>query len=111
MTEPLAAKKKAASEESLSTFWYDDVEASAAAGQSPKEVGQSDSKPGHKRKLTSADLNKPLPPVLMKVPFKIEVDRSFSWNRLGSVRGSLGSSRVESGMVWPLPDGPRTSRG
>lgn len=99
MVEPLAAKKKA-SEESFATFQRDDVESVAREPMLH---------PGHARKLTPADLNKPLPPVLMKVPFKIAVDRSFSWDKLGSVRGSTDSSRVQSGM-WPSSGGSRTSR-
>ncbi|OIW33761.1 hypothetical protein CONLIGDRAFT_677512 [Coniochaeta ligniaria NRRL 30616] len=106
VTEPLAARKKA-SEESFSSFRYGDVESLA---QVPSEKAEVEFKPGHTRKLTPADLNKPLPPVVMKVPFKIKVDRSFSWDKLGSVSGSLGSSRVQSEM-WPFSGGSRISRG
>lgn len=106
VTEPLAARKKA-SEESFSSFRYGDVE---SVGQGLSEKAEVEFKPGHTRKLTPADLNKPLPPVVMKVPFKIKVDRSFSWDKLGSVSGSLGSSRVQSEM-WPFSGGSRISRG
>ncbi|KAH8909986.1 hypothetical protein BR93DRAFT_925001 [Coniochaeta sp. PMI_546] len=106
VTEPLAARKKA-SEESLSSFHNGDIE-SVAAG--PPGNVEPEFKPGHNRKLTPADLNKPLPPVLIKVPFKIEVDRSFSWDKLGSASGSLRSSRVQS-EIWPFSGGSRVSRG
>lgn len=107
VAEPLAARKKG-SETSLSSFEYGVDAQSVAPG--PPEKTALEFKPSHSRKLTPADLNKPLPPVLIKVPFKITVDRSFSWDKLDSARGSLGSSRVRSEM-WPLSDGSRVSRG
>lgn len=97
MIEPLEIKKKASEESFRTTVRPDDVEESAALVPVVAEAAPR-SQPGHARKLTPADLNKPLPPVLMTVPFKIKVDRTFSWDKLGSVRGSLASSRVQSGM-------------
>jgi hypothetical protein len=92
----LEARRKA-SEESLSTFQYDhdDVE---FAPRPASDGAVAEFTLGHRRKLTAADLNKPLPPVALNVPFKIQIDSTFSWNKLGSVSYSPGSSRVQSGV-------------
>jgi hypothetical protein len=73
--------------------------------QKAEHQEQQQSKTSHKRTLTPADLNKPLPPVLVRVPFKIQVDRTFSWNKLDGRRtASVGSSATDS-KVWPSSNG------
>ncbi|KAB5570724.1 integral membrane protein [Coniochaeta sp. 2T2.1] len=101
VTEPLAAARKKASQESFWTFRHSRGDVESQSQVQVAETQHPEFKPGHKRKLTPADLNKPLPPVVMNVPFKIAVDRTFSWDKLRSPRagGSVGGSTVASGHV------------
>jgi hypothetical protein len=97
VTEPLADGRIAMGKGwntvgSLATTVHDEE----SVLQVPVEEVSREYQPGHRRQLTWEDLNKPLPPVLVRVPFKIKVDQSFTWDEDAVRSPSLDERRVAS---------------